>query len=427
MDDKLKRLEKERDAALAARDKADLDYGKRLDKLKRELVAARKEVTDLKDYKRQWSKAKFEKILADVTAKEHELIRVKGKFEADLVFAVENAKREVNEQLLATQAEIEFHKKQHAAAREELEQLYSRVEELELMVSTDRLEARELQRQQRVRIDFKEREISELEAKVEATKVELQSYYRKEIIRVEGAYRQKEQWYLDEIRVLREEEQHKAAIKLRELEETTSEEIKRLTVLINVYKEKLARKEAANRDLVVANKMMKEEYELRYSEMKEEMESLRAKIKTLTLELENIEKSFRMQIEELERQIRDLKAQLERLRAEKGELTLTIDRLNVKIKELEITIVQLRGEISQYTITIESQRVEIEALKKRGPKVVKEYIERTVTKQESDVEEEKQVDEEIQETFEVVERQQVTSLGGRFDELGGENPADRKP
>ena len=73
------------------------------------------------EYKRQWNKAKFDRMMADLAAKDRQIISITAKFETDIMHAIEVEKLKMAEELLKCQAEAAFYKKQWQEQKEELE------------------------------------------------------------------------------------------------------------------------------------------------------------------------------------------------------------------------------------------------------------------------------------------------------------------
>lgn len=82
-----------------------------------------------------------------------------------------------------------------------------------------------------------------------------------ELMRVDEAYTNKIEWYKGREKAIIQEEQIKAEHRVEETRRFMQEENDRLTVIINLYKEKLTRKEAENRHLLVELKIYKEKVE----------------------------------------------------------------------------------------------------------------------------------------------------------------------
>lgn len=80
-------------------------------------------------------------------------------------------------------------------------------------------------------------------------------------MRVEEAYLNKIEWYKGREKAIIQEEQIKAEHRVEETRRVMQEEIDRLTVIINLYKEKLTRKEAENRNLLIELKIYKDKVE----------------------------------------------------------------------------------------------------------------------------------------------------------------------
>ena len=80
-------------------------------------------------------------------------------------------------------------------------------------------------------------------------------------MRVEEAYLNKIEWYKANEKAVIEEERIKADRRVNEVTETMKTEIERLTSIINLYKEKLNKRENENRNLLVELKIYKDKVE----------------------------------------------------------------------------------------------------------------------------------------------------------------------
>ena len=81
-------------------------------------------------------------------------------------------------------------------------------------------------------------------------------------MRIEKAYLEKIEWYKSNINVINQQWEIKCEHRVREAEHKKQIEIDRLTVIINLYKEKLIRKESETRNLLVELKVYKEKIEV---------------------------------------------------------------------------------------------------------------------------------------------------------------------
>lgn len=93
--------------------------------------------------------------------------------------------------------------------------------------------------------------------KIESVQLSLQ----KETLRVEKAYLDKIEWYKTNEKAVREEEKIKADHRVEEALQVKQVEIDRLIMTINLYKEKLTRRESENRNILVELKIYKDKVE----------------------------------------------------------------------------------------------------------------------------------------------------------------------
>jgi len=84
---------------------------------------------------------------------------------------------------------------------------------------------------------------------------------QKETLRVEKAYLDKIEWYKTNEKAVREEEKIKADHRVEEALQVKQVEIDRLIMTINLYKEKLTRRESENRNILVELKIYKDKVE----------------------------------------------------------------------------------------------------------------------------------------------------------------------
>jgi len=80
-------------------------------------------------------------------------------------------------------------------------------------------------------------------------------------MRVEEAYMNKIAWFKANEEALKQEWTIKLEHAVRDTKELMQQEIDRLTVIINLYKEKLSRRETENRNLLIELKIYKEKVE----------------------------------------------------------------------------------------------------------------------------------------------------------------------
>ena len=140
-------------------------------------------------------------------------------------------------------------------------------------------------------------------------------------MRVEEAYLNKIEWYKANESAITQEEQIKGEHRVEEMRLTMQAEIDRLTVLINLYKEKLNKRETENRNLLVEVKIYKEKVETVRVEFKLE-------IQLLTEEVERLKRLVKIKEDEYMHRIRDLEENIK-------EFISQIETLRIRISELE--------------------------------------------------------------------------------------------
>ena len=105
--------------------------------------------------------------------------------------------------------------------------------------------------------------------------------YQKELMRVEEAYLNKIQWFKANEEAIKQELAIKMDAKIKETKAVMQSEIDRLTVIINLYKEKLTRRETENRNLLVELKIYKDKVDSTRAELLNEISRLKAEFEDL--------------------------------------------------------------------------------------------------------------------------------------------------
>ena len=138
-------------------------------------------------------------------------------------------------------------------------------------------------------------------------------------------------------------------------------EIDRLTVIINLYKEKLTRRETENRNLLVELKIYKDKVETVRLEFVNEINRLKSELEMRVNEWKLKEKEYIERIsllevtiserdtliEELRSQISKLEAEISDLRRKNQDYLMEIERLKLRISELNALIETLRAQIAE--------------------------------------------------------------------------------
>jgi len=130
-----------------------------------------------------------------------------------------------------------------------------------MMQSSNSIEIKEVHHRHKIVISQLKAENSSTQKRFITRIEEIQVSYQKELMRVEEAYLNKIRWYKTNEEALKQEWALKLDHAVKETKETMQIEIDRLTVIINLYKEKLNRRETENRNLLVEYKMVKDKVE----------------------------------------------------------------------------------------------------------------------------------------------------------------------
>jgi len=104
------------------------------------------QIQELLDYRKQWNSVKFQKLEDLVEALEKEKSTLKAKYKHKVIIKEESLRAELGKELYAIRAELDRKTEALAEREAELEVLYSRVEELEMMQSSNSLEVKEIHR-----------------------------------------------------------------------------------------------------------------------------------------------------------------------------------------------------------------------------------------------------------------------------------------
>ena len=120
------------------------------------------QIQELLEYKKQWNSIKFEKLEEIIDALEKEKSVLKAKYKHKLIIKEENLRAELGKELHAIRIELERKSEALLGREAELEVLYQRVEELEMMQSSNSVEAKEIHRRYKL-------VISQLKAENEST------------------------------------------------------------------------------------------------------------------------------------------------------------------------------------------------------------------------------------------------------------------
>jgi len=138
--------------------------------------------------------------------------------------------------------------------------------------------------------------------------------YQTELMRVEEAYINKIEYYKAREPALIQEEQIKGEHKVEDTRLIMQTEIDRLTVIINLYKDKLNRRESENRNLLVELKIYKEKVEKIRLDFIDEIKSLKAELERKTSEWGLKERDYLSRFKTFEMTINEHLSMIESLR-----------------------------------------------------------------------------------------------------------------
>ena len=142
---------------------------------------------------------------------------------------------------------------------------------------------------------------------------EIQLSYQKEQMRVEEVYLNKIEYMKAQEKALIEEWTIKCQHKVEDKKAQMQSEIERLTVIINLYKEKLTRKENENRNIMVELRIAKEKIETIRKEFIDEIAFLKKELERRSREWDLKEKNYLAKIKSLEKQVAEYLLQIENL------------------------------------------------------------------------------------------------------------------
>lgn len=120
--------------------------------------------------------------------------------------------------------------------------------------------------------------------------------YQKELMRVEEAYLNKIEWFKGNEVAIKQEWTIKLDHAVKEIKETMQDEISRLTIITNLYKEKLNRRETENRNLLVELKIYKDKVETIRLEFVNEISRLKEELENRRKEWELKQKDYEARI-----------------------------------------------------------------------------------------------------------------------------------
>ena len=227
-----------------------------------------------------------------VEALEKEKAALKAKYKHKVIVKTEAIKAELSKELVKVRDELERRSELLKRREEELDPLYTRVEELEMMQSSQSLEVKDIHARYKVLISQLKSENANMHKKY-LTKIEsVQLSLQKETLRVEKAYLDKIEWYKTNEKAIREEEKIKADHRVEEAKGTLNAEIDRLAEIINLYKEKLTRRESENRNILVELKIYKDKVETIRQDFIDEIAALKAELEQRRKEYLNKEREF---------------------------------------------------------------------------------------------------------------------------------------
>ena len=151
-----------------------------------------------------------------VDALEKEKAALKAKYKHKVIVKTEAIKAELSRELVQVRDELERRSELLQRREEELDPLYTRVEELEMMQSSQSLEVKDIHARYKVLISQLKSENANMHSKY-LTKIEsIQLSLQNETLRVEKAYLDKIEWYKMNEKALREEEKIKADHRVEE-------------------------------------------------------------------------------------------------------------------------------------------------------------------------------------------------------------------
>ena len=109
-----------------------------------QILEKEQQIQDLLDYKKQWNSSKFSKLEDLVSALEKEKCTLKAKYKHKIVVKEESMRAMIGKELHSLRAELERKSESLEQREAELEILYQRLEELEMMQSSNTVEVKEV-------------------------------------------------------------------------------------------------------------------------------------------------------------------------------------------------------------------------------------------------------------------------------------------
>ena len=153
------------------------------------------QIQDLLDYKKLWFPEKFLKMEATIKELQSEKNTMKVTYELKQTMQIEKITAELSRESISLKGELERTKDALKMREAELEPLYQRVEELELMQQANPVAVREVHARYKLLISQLKTENREIQEKFIAQMTKNNTGYQKELIRVEEAYSNKIEWY----------------------------------------------------------------------------------------------------------------------------------------------------------------------------------------------------------------------------------------
>lgn len=243
------------------------------------------QIQDLLDYKKLWFPEKFLKMESTIKELQSEKNTMKVTYEHKQTMQIEKITAELSRESISLKGELERTKDALKMREAELEPLYQRVEELELMQQANPVAVREVHARYKLLISQLKTENREIQEKFIAQMTKNNTGYQKELIRVEEAYSNKIEWYKANEQAIRQEFKIELAYQLDMHRKEKQKEIDKLTVIANLYKEKLDRKLAELRTLIADFNSEKSKLEAKISTQLNEIEVLKRRIEELEAEL----------------------------------------------------------------------------------------------------------------------------------------------
>jgi len=174
---------------------------------------------------------------------------------------------------------------------------------------------------------------------------EIMDSYHREQARVEEVYINKIEYLKEQIVAIKKEWEVKLNFRVAEKKEELESEISRLTVLINLFKDKLARRENENRSLLSEINRLKRKLEVISQQHAKQ-------IKDLEMVHREKEEKWKREHAELLQRYRNLSAEHSECPQTIKKLKELIAELNEENKKLKIEINRLREEIDSLNRTI---------------------------------------------------------------------------